>query len=229
MEQKWTKEGIIYNVDGTFHWNKSHAQVPVVDILQDGILRIYYATRDHKGLSRTSYIETQAHAPNKVTYIHDLPLLELGPVGSFDDSGIMPTSILNLDATTKYLYYIGWSTRKTVPYSNAIGLAISKDGGRTFKKYASGPIIGVGPKEPFFTGTCNVIKNGKEYVAYYLSCLGWEEIKGKLEPKYDIKIATSLDAINWQIDGKVAIALEEGEGGIASASVLEYQSKYYSD
>ena len=153
--------------------------------------------------------------------------MDLGPLGAFDDSGIMPTSILSIDDTTKFLYYIGWTTRGTVPYSNAIGLAISKDQGKSFQKYSEGPIIGVGPTEPFFTGTCYVLKLASEYIAYYLSCTGWIKVAGKLEPIYDLKIATSRDAVYWKQSGAVAIPLEQGEGGIASASVVTLGSKFH--
>ena len=46
----WDKKGMIYNVNGEYGWNKSHAQVPVVDVLSDR-LRIYYATRNSLGKS----------------------------------------------------------------------------------------------------------------------------------------------------------------------------------
>ena len=49
MQQNWVKKGLIYNVTGNFEWNKTHAQVPIVDVLNNERLRIYYATRDVNG------------------------------------------------------------------------------------------------------------------------------------------------------------------------------------
>lgn len=225
MINNWKKKGLIYSVDSKFQWNKSHSQVPVVDKIPGGRLRIYYASRDLSGKSRTSYIEVEANNPHKVEYIHDKPILELGDIGTFDDSGIMPTSIINV-GSKKYLYYIGWTTRGTVPFSNSIGLAVSVDGGRNFKKECSGPVIGIGPYEPYFTGTCYVIKKDEIFLAYYLSCIGWKMIDGRNEPFYDIKIAESTDGIEWTKINKTAIPLESNEGGIASASVLKLNNIY---
>lgn len=226
MENNWLKKGCIFKADGSFDWNKSHSQVPVAHPIEGDRFRIYYASRDSLGKSRTSYIETDRTDPTNVLYVHDSPILELGEPGTFDDSGIMPTCIIERGAEI-YLYYIGWTTRSTVPYSNAIGVAVSLDGGKTFQKKFNGPVIGQGPKEPFFAGTCEVIDLDGRYVAYYLSCNGWQELGGKMEPFYDIKIAVSHDGFQWAITGKAAVALELNEGGIASASVIKEGEKYY--
>lgn len=219
MENNWKKRGVIFNVDGTQEWNKSHCQVPIVDVISDNTLRIYYATRDVAGKSRTSFIEVDSQNPKIIKYVHTKPILELGAPGTFDDSGIMPTSILTIDKK-KYLYYIGWTTRTTVPYSNAIGLSVSNDGGRTFEKVFAGPVIGPGLDEPYFTGSCKVIKVNKTYLAYYVSCIGWKEIDGKMEPYYNLKIAESRNALIWNLLNKTAIPLRKNEGGIASPSIL---------
>lgn len=225
MNNNWIKKGLIYNVEGFSSWNKTHGQVPVVDSISNETLRIYYASRDKNGKSRTSFIEVDSDNPKKVKYIHKNPILELGSIGSFDDSGIMPSSIINV-GKLKYLYYIGWTTRGSVPFSNSIGLAISKDGGKSFQKRFAGPIIGVGPNEPYFTGTCYVIKYKDKFLAYYLSCIGWKKINNNKEPFYDIKIASSVDGLKWIPINKTAISLVKDEGGIASASVLNINDKF---
>ena len=168
----WVKKGLIYNVNGDQFWNKSHAQVPVVDIFPK-FFRIYYATRDAEGRSNISYIEVRKDNPKEIIFESKTVLLNFGEIGSFDDSGLMPSSIVNV-GKKKYLYYIGWTTRKTVPYHNSIGLAISEDGGRTFYKFSKGPIITVNHIEPFFSGTSYVIQDGGFFKMWYLSCIKWE-------------------------------------------------------
>ncbi|WP_339847485.1 hypothetical protein [uncultured Dokdonia sp.] len=222
----WKREALIYNVDGSFSWSKTHAQVPVVLILENGDYRIYYAARNSKGQSNASFIDVSSEDPKTIKYIHNSVILPLGEQGTFDDCGIMPTCILTIKGL-QYLYYIGWTLRGTVPFSNAIGVAVSDDGGKSFKKVKYGPIIGTGPTEPFFTGTCNVIEIDGKFIAYYLSCTGWVDYDNKKEPTYDIKIATSNDGINFKILDQVAIRLEENEGGIASASVIKENGKFH--
>jgi hypothetical protein len=220
----WFKKGLIFNVDGTFSWNKSHAQLPIVDLLEDR-MRVYYATRNLLGKSNISYIELKKDNPKNIIYNHTSTLLELGKIGTFDDSGIMPSSIVNIGAK-KYLYYIGWTTRGTVPYQNAVGLAISEDGGKSFNKFSEGPIITINHKEPYFSGTSFVMFEDDIFRMWYLSCIKWEKIDGKYEPIYNIKYAESIDGVEWQQIGKVAIELNEDEGGVVSAAVIKENGKY---
>lgn len=222
----WTRQGLIFVPDGAHAWNKSHAQVPVVDVLNDDVWRIYYASRDDQNRSRTSFIEVEARNPKNILYVHDSPILSLGRLGTFDESGIMPSWIINV-GDEKYLYYIGWTVRKTIPYHNSIGLAISHDGGWTFDKFAEGPLFSPTLLEPYFTGTSCVIIDEGDWKNWYLSCTKWEVIDGKPEPFYHIKYAESGDGIHWRRDGTVAIDFaSDDEGGIVSASVLKENGMY---
>lgn len=222
----WEKKGLIFDVEGQFNWNKSHAQCPVVDKLNDKIWRIYYATRNSKGQSQISYIEVEAGKPKNILYQHDSYLFEFGNIGTFDDSGLMPSSIIN-HGNLKYLYYIGWTLKKTVPYHNSIGLAISEDNGVTFKRQFEGSILPSTYTEPYFTGTSQVIIENGIWRMWYLSCVKWELIDSKLEPFYHIKYAESKDGINWIRQGVIAIDFKnDEEGGIVSASVLKEDNLY---
>lgn len=221
----WIKKGLIYVPENVSEWSVSHAQVPVVDLLEDNRLRIYYSTRNSTGQSNVSYIEVDKNNPKNILYIHDKPLFVFGQIGTFDDSGIMPSCILNIGCK-KYLFYIGWTTRKTVPYQNAIGLAISEDGGKSFYKISEGPIISVNHIEPYFSGTSYVLYDCNIYKMWYLSCIGWKIFDEKPEPIYNIKYVESHDGINWNQTGKVAIELQNGEGGLVSASVLKVEGLY---
>lgn len=220
----WVKKGHIFSVKGQFDWNKSHAQVPVVDVLSDRF-RIYYATRNSHGKSNISFIDVEKDNPKKIIQECQTSLLNLGNLGTFDDSGIMPSSIINV-GSKKYLYYIGWTTRETVPYQNAIGLAISEDGGESFFKFSEGPIITVNHIEPYFSGTSYVLVENNLYKMWYLSCERWQIFEGQPEPVYNIKYAESHDGINWNQTGKVAIELMDDEGGLVSASVSKERNLY---
>jgi hypothetical protein len=223
---KWVKQGLIYMPRGQFGWDVSHAAVPTVDVVDDRVWRIYYSARDAHNHSHTSFIEVEAGRPEHVLYEHPEPILPLGRPGTFDDCGIMPSWVVAVDRTTRYLYYIGWTVRVSVPYHNSVGLAVSRDGGRTFAKMGEGPLFGPTLTEPYFTGTsCVVIKNGR-WRNWYLSCTGWVEHAGRMEPIYDLKLAESMDGINWKRGGQVAVGLRPGEAGLAKASVLLENGRY---
>lgn len=213
------KKGLIYVPSGKYSWNKTHAQVPVVDCINEKLWRIYFSTRDSQNQSRTSFIEVKPEKPTEILYEHSVPILELGKKGSFDENGIMPTCIIN-SGKEKLLYYIGWSRQNDVPYRNAIGLAKSADG-INFTKVSEKPVVGTLKGDSDFCGTAYVLKQ-EIWKMWYLSCIKWEMIDGKMEPYYNIKYAESTDGINWKREGKVAIALKDkNEAGLTSAAVIK--------
>ncbi len=220
----WVKKGRIFSVKGDRAWNKTHAQVPVVDVLEDR-LRIYYATRNSDGKSGISYIETDLDDPSSILYEHDRLILEHGELGTFDDSGQMPSCIIEINGM-KHLYYVGWTTRGSVPYHNSVGLATSEDGGKTFRRAFDGPIIGVTALEAHFSGTSYVMCLDQGYIMYYLSCIGWKSMDDRVEPLYHIKYALSNDGVSWKQEANVAVDLEGDEGGLVSAAVVKENDAY---
>jgi hypothetical protein len=217
----WLKKGLIYAPKGQYGWNKTHASVPTVDVVNDRVWRIYFAARDAENRSHTSYLEVEAGNPGNVLYEHPEPILPLGRIGTFDDCGVMPSWVVN-NGSDKYLYYVGWTVRQTVPFHNSIGLAISKDGGASFERFSEGPLFGSTYQEPYFSGTSCVLVEEGLWKNWYLSCTKWEVIDGRPEPFYHLKYAESTDGVNWRREGKVAIDFKSpDEAGIVKASVLK--------
>lgn len=212
----WSRQGNIFD--------DHHAQVPVVDVC-DGYWRIYYSYRID-GKSVPYYIDVDPANPSKILRKSDKQLLQLGELGRFDWAGIMPTDVINVESQ-KYMYYIGWSVRKDVPYHNTLGLAISEDNGDTWHKFSDGPVFSTSYKEPGYVGTAEVILVDNTYYMYYLSCRDWIIVDNHPEPIYDIKIALSKNAIDWEPLDRVAIGLEKGQGGISKATVIQYENRYY--
>lgn len=215
----WVKKGLIYSPNIDRAWSKSHAQVPTVDLISDNVLRIYYSSRDAQNRSHISYIEVNPKNPKEILYEHPEPILELGKLGAFDESGLMPSSVVTIK-DIKYLYYTGWSIGKTVPYHNTIGLAVSDDG-VNFRKAGEGPVLSTTLQEPYFIGTAEVMMLNGVWGCWYASCTGWELIDGKPEPRYHIKFAESKNGIDWIRNGAIAIDYkDQNEGGIVKATIL---------
>src|SRR5688500_6338021 len=222
---KWIKKGVIFAPDHNFDWMVSHASVPVVDEVRTGVLRIYFGTRDDKGRSQTSYIEVDAARPDNVLYIHDKPLLPLANPGTFDSSGIMPSWIVNHD-TRKYLYYIGWNPRVTVPYHLAIGLAVSRDSGQNFQKISEGPLLDQSIDDPLFNTAPCVRREADRWRMWYVSCTEWETVGERAEPRYHVKYAESADGISWRKTNHVCIDYEENTGAIGRPCVFKHEGLY---
>jgi hypothetical protein len=224
----WIKKGHIYAPDGSISWSQSHAQVPICDYSEtDNTIKIYFSTRDEKGRSNPNFIVVDANNPQKVLFENTTPILALGRAGTFDDSGVMPSWILDYD-NKKYLYYIGWNVRNTIPYHNSVGLAISEDNGETFQKISEGPLWDRNYIEPYFSGTtCVMIDDNGVWRNWYLSCTEWKEVKGIMEPRYHLKYAESTDGIAWTRKGTIAIDYKnDEEAGLVKASVIKENGIY---
>jgi hypothetical protein len=210
---------LIHAVDGTLWWAQSHAQLPTVDVVSDR-LRVYFSSRDAGNRSRIGFIEVDAGDPKRILYVHPEPILDLGPVGTFDDSGVMPSWLVKHGGRT-WLYYVGWNVRNTVPYHNSVGLAVSDDG-VMFDKCFAGPIMERTAHEPLFCATSCVLVEDGVWRNWYLSCTEWISVRGRLEPRYHLKYAESGDGVHWEREGVVAIDYRDAEeGGIVRASVIK--------
>jgi len=200
MRLDWIKKSLIFNPVGRESWMMHYSQVPTVLVLKN-ILRIYFTTRplpdkDNNFVSHISFIDVDKNNPARVLYVHNKPLLELGGPGSFDEFGIHPTSILK-KGNEVYLYYQGWTRCATVPYTTSLGLAISRDNGKTFKKYAKGPLFSRNPNEPFLENGFYVYRENNKWHMWYSSCSEWRMVNDKYEPVYNIVYAYSKNGIDW--------------------------------
>lgn len=203
---RWEKRGLIFRADGRHDWMAHHACVPVPDRISDDVLRIYFGPRDAQGRTVTAFIEVEADDPSHVLYVHDRPVLGLGTLGAFDDSGAMPSSIVNHDGR-KYLYYIGWNRGTTVPYRNAIGLAVSTDGGLSFQRMFEGPVVDRTRTEPFFCASPFVFYDAddRKWKLWYASSTGWALVHRHPEPLYQVKYAESVNGFEWVRDDAVCL------------------------
>lgn len=216
---KWKKLGRVFCTDDNYEWMKSHAAVAIAENIENNIFRIYFGTRDHLNRSYTGYVVIDIFSPNNILEQSSTPVLTPGELGTFDDSGALPTW-LAVRANIRYLYYIGWNLGVTVPFRNSIGLAVSIDGSN-FKRYAAGPIVDRSLHEPHFCASCCVLPGNDFWRMWYLSCVGWSIVNGAPQHRYHIKYAESDDGIYWRRNGLVAIEFKnDNEYAISRPSVM---------
>jgi hypothetical protein len=104
-----------------------------------------------------------------------------------------------------YSYYTGWTRMQSVPYTMAIGIAASKNGGKAFEKLGDGPALGPTLGEPYVLSGPVVRVIDDRWHMWYLSGKRWLLDDGKYEPVYQIVHAMSTDGISWQRNGKSII------------------------
>ncbi len=203
----------------------SHAALPVVDGGEQGD-RVYWSGRDERGRARIAFFETDLGKPGQGVRVAARPVLDLGPLGAFDDSGVT-SSCLVTQGDRKYLYYTGWSLGVSVPFYLSIGLAISDDGGATFHRSSLAPILPRSPADPFLTASPWVLVEEGRWRMWYVSGTGWKPGAARAEHAYHIQYAESDDGVHWRSDGRVCVTYAApGEHSFARPCVVRGKDRY---
>ena len=222
---KWRKEKLIFSAHGQFGWMNSHAQVPTV-LKHGNVLRIFFSTRSIPTESKTAFIDVSPSNPSEILYVHDSPVLRNGPVGTFDEHGIMPSCARQGTDGSYSLYYSGWSRRASVPYSNLTGLASSFNG-TEFEKVSLGPILTTNCSDPYSATSPFVILEGGKFFMFYCSGVGWVKSSDHYEHVYDVKLATSQDGVSWRQSGHICIPQNDEREAITRPTVLKFKNKFH--
>ncbi len=230
---KWKKLGKIFTpqeFDGRY-WLKEFAQAPAV-LIFDQFVRVYFSCRppaDENGqyVSYSGYVDLDRFDLFKILQVSEHPIMGLGGFGEFDEFGTYPVSVIR-NGTEVRAYYGGWTRCESVPFNVAIGLAISKDEGKTFSKLGNGPVLTYSPDEPFVLSGPKIRYFNNIWYLWYIAGRKWKVVDGRAEPVYKIRMASSADGINWSKINKDLIEsrIEEDEAQ-ASPDVFFCNGKYH--
>ncbi len=124
------------------------------------------------------------------------PILALGGLGTFDEFGTYPVSVIRNGDEIR-AYYGGWTRCESVPFNVAIGVASSGDGGATFTKLGNGPVLPYSPDEPFVLSGPKIRRFNDTWYLWYIAGRKWKRVDGRAEPVYKIRMAHSADGIRW--------------------------------
>jgi hypothetical protein len=207
------------------------AQAPST-LLFDSFVRVYFscrpaADRDGKYVSYSAYVDLDRADLFRILRVSDRPILPLGGLGDFDEFGIYPVSVIRTDQDVR-AYYAGWTRCESVPFNVAIGCARSTDGGSTFERIGSGPILGASLDEPFVISGPKVRRFNDRWYLWYIAGRKWKIVAGRPEPVYKIRTATSDDGLRWQrmSTDPIESRIEEDEAQ-ASPDVFYAAGRYH--
>lgn len=225
LKLKWRKIGLIFK-PGKFDWMHTHAQNPMPKYLGNNIYRVHFACRDKLNRAHGGFFDFNINEPQKTLRISNIPTIGLGELGCFDDSGVMPSALVNVGEKI-YLYYTGWSKTVDVPFSFHIGLATSEDGA-TFKRYSQAPVLGRNHFDPYITGAPCVIYENNLFKMWYISGTKWGCESKDVKPKhyYTVKYAESTNGVLWQTNGELCLDYEGEEYAIARPVVFKENGGY---
>jgi len=220
--------GLVYAPTGA-PWHRSHCQNPFAQQLSDSTYRIHFAGRDEKNRSQGAWADVEIRNGRlAVIRAATRPSLELGRLGTFDDCGAMPGSLV-MHRGRLLMYFTGWTLARTVPFSFFVGVAESRDGGETFHKLSEAPVLGRNHYDPFLTGAPWVISENDQLRMWYIS--GTEWVPGATEGEapthyYSVKHAISEDGIVWQTNDQLCLPYLENEHAIARPVVMAINGGY---
>jgi len=199
----WEKLGLIYSPISHSNrpdWMFEFALAPSVLLLENTV-RVFIGCRPLREASGqvityTGYVDLNPDNLFEIVGFSKVPVLSLGERGSFDEFGTYPLSSVPRDGD-HLACYAGWTRCESVPFNVGIGVAISTDGGSSFSRLGSGPVLPYSLDEPFVLSGPKLRKFGDVFYLFYIAGRRWVSINGRYEIVHRIRMAHSQDGLHW--------------------------------
>ena len=223
----WIKQSRIWEPDGSQWWAQTHATCPTPLLLPNGDLRIYLQCRDSKGIGRAGFIDVDANDPSRVLATSEHPCLDIGLPGTFDENGVLPTSVVALADGRVLMYYVGFELCIGIRYRLLTGLAISTDGGNHFTRVHQTPVLERSDEELFFRCAAFVLQDQQRFRMWYSGGGDWTTVNNKPMPCYDLRHLESTDGFNWPATGQIVLPVtDDDEHGFGRPWVVKTEAGY---
>lgn len=190
--------------DPSSSWFTTHAGPSFVDTATS-TPQLYLTGRDSHNRSHIGVFDLSvSDGKIKLTENSGRLVLSPGMMGTFDESGVSYPWIIH-HGDEIFMYYVGWVSGGRTRFQNYTGLAISHDGGKTFVRDRTIPILDRTPTEPFGSGSCAVWTDDSGWKMIYTSFDPWIESGTHAKPSYRLREAVSVDGISWHRTNRVVI------------------------
>lgn len=182
----WVKKGLIFCPNGELDWAFDSFMTPCPWQKDDDTIRLYGGMRDAKGISRIGWIDTDIDNPANIKGVSEEPALNIGSAGMFDDNGVILGDIIEVSESELRMYYVGFQLVEKAKFLAFTGLAISNDGGNSFKRHSVTPVLDRCPKGPFIGAIHSITRlPDGTYRAWLSRGFDWQTIDGQTYPCYD--------------------------------------------
>lgn len=198
----WEKKGLIYSPPGDRSWKDNSALTPTAIQLNESVIRIYASFRDSEGVGRIGFVDVSSSNPEEILGVSPEPVLDVGMPGMFDDNGVILGDVIKVNESL-YMYYVGFQLVSKVKFLAYSGLAISEDGGNTFKRFSCSPVMDRSDEAKYIRAIHSILHEDGKFKCWYATGNGWESIGGSVYPQYDINYAESDDGVNFPIGEKI--------------------------
>jgi predicted GH43/DUF377 family glycosyl hydrolase len=207
---RWEKKGLVYGPRGDSWWAQAWALQPTPLVRPEGTIRVFAGLRTLEGISRVGFVDLDAADPSRVLRVSKEPALDVGRPGAFDENGVVPCAVVERDGRL-YLYYAGYQLGQKVKFYVFGGLAISDDGGVSFRRHSEAPICDRRDGELFFRVIHSIMFEGGRWRVWYGGGDTYEGEGGKQLPSYNIRYAESPDGLRLADEWRVCIDTERDE------------------
>lgn len=222
--KRWRRLGLLPLDVTQASWASTHAALPVVEPLEDRRFEVFLSLRDLDGRARIGRTVLTMGARPMLEPLDPQPVLDLGALGAFDDSGVT-SSCLVKTAGRRLLYYTGWSRGVTVPFYLAAGVAADESG--MFRRLSAAPLLDRSAVDPYLTASPFVLREEGRWRMWYVSATEWRECAPGPRHYYNIRYAESADGIEWHRDGLVCLDYaSEDEHAFARPCVVHRDGSY---
>jgi len=194
---RWIKHGQLYCPGATHPKLASHAANPLALLLEGDVYRVFFSGRDMQNRSSVGYVDVDV-VKREVIYIHDQPIFEHGPQGSFYSHGVSIGNCYEVDGC-HYILFMGWQYPPDGHWRGDIGrlilgpdLSLRLDGDKPF--ISIDEIDPVSLSYPWVTSDENNV-----YRMWYGSTVTWDAGNGEM--LHVIKHAASNNGHQWQRGG----------------------------
>lgn len=221
----WVKRGLIYAPDGRLPWAQQRA-LPATPLVRGEVIRLYTSFCDADMVGRVGWVDVASDDPSRVLAVSEKPVLDIGVPGTFDDNGVVPTAVVGV-GDELYMYYVGYQRGTRVPYFQLEGLAVSSDGGESFRRLRRVPVLERSDTELHHRSSAFVAATGGRFRIWYVAGNEWLDVYGKLKPRYNLRYAESSDGIAWPSEGRVCLDFaNEDEHALARPWVVERDGSF---
>jgi hypothetical protein len=220
---KWRKLGRVFAPNGERDWMASHAACPVPHQIGEHLFHIYFTPRDEFNRSVIARLSIDIREPLKPFDLVEQPMLVPGPRGAFDDNGVSMGCILRVDDTLR-LYYMGWTMPEESLWTNNIGLCVSKGEGQGFQRYSANAILQRTRDDPQSMTYPWIHRDESGWRMWYGSHV--EVVERREDIRHVLKMARSVDGINWTTTGDTIIDLVGSDFAVTKPCVIRDRDKW---
>jgi len=223
---KWIKKAKIFEWTTPNDWWKSHTMAPTA-IYWKGRIRVFIGAWDKDNISRITYVDLDPLNPENIIRVNDeLPVLNIGDDGMFDENGVFPAHATVIDGKIN-LYYTGFQKGHKILHYNFGGLAISEDGDN-FTRVSRSPILDRQEEGLFVRAGQSVIKEKSSFKTVYSIGSKFRYVGGKERPTYDVCYQDSISDKEFEKKGRKIVSCDQSvEHGLGRPQIIKIRDKYF--